>query len=190
MIDFLKEIVGDDLFGQVSSKVTEYNSKNADKPLNAVNLTAGGYVASGKYVDLEKKYNILNTDHTKLKEGKTLDAQLADNYAALQKNYDTLSAEHTQTKRVQSVLGKKVNPQYAEFVAYEAGKLVSDTVDFDKALDGYLVKNPAYKGVSNQQPQQKVSTSPKFGGGTNTESNANAAMNNMLLMASGRKPKE
>ena len=51
-------------------------------------------------------------------------------------------------ERKEQVASAGVNPAYAEFVAFEAGKGVTDGVDFSTALKAYLEKNPQYKVAS------------------------------------------
>ena len=54
-MDFLKSILGDDLFAQVSEKITAYNGDeaNKDKQVKLANLSEGGYVSKDKYTTLE-----------------------------------------------------------------------------------------------------------------------------------------
>jgi len=50
-MEFLKEILGDDLYSQVESKVNSYNSdeKNKNKQVKIVNLSEGNYVGKDKF---------------------------------------------------------------------------------------------------------------------------------------------
>lgn len=58
-MEFLKSILGDELFTQFESKINEYNGNeaNKDKKIKLANLSDGGYVAKGKYTDLETTHN-------------------------------------------------------------------------------------------------------------------------------------
>lgn len=62
-MEFLKNVLGDELYGQVESKVNGFNSdaQNKDKQIKIVNLTDGGYVSLEKYQALETKSNGLET---------------------------------------------------------------------------------------------------------------------------------
>ncbi len=62
-MEFLKDILGDELYGQVETKINGFNSdeKNKEKQLKIVNLTDGGYVSKEKYLSLETKSNGLET---------------------------------------------------------------------------------------------------------------------------------
>lgn len=54
-MEFLKSILGDDLFGQVQEKINAHNGaeENKDKQIKIANLGAGEYVSKGKYTDKE-----------------------------------------------------------------------------------------------------------------------------------------
>ena len=54
-MNFLKEILGEELYSQVESKVNEYNGNeaNKDKQVKIGNLGTGEYVGKGKYVLVE-----------------------------------------------------------------------------------------------------------------------------------------
>jgi len=50
-MEFLKEILGEELYTQVESKISSYNSdeKNKDKQVKLVNLSSGNYVGKEKF---------------------------------------------------------------------------------------------------------------------------------------------
>ena len=54
-MDFLKAILGDDLYSQVETKVNAYNADeaNKDKQVKIGNLASGEYTSTNKYSDLE-----------------------------------------------------------------------------------------------------------------------------------------
>ena len=56
-MDFLKEILGEELFNQVASKVNEYNGNeaNKDKQIKIANLATGEYVGKGKHDALSEQ---------------------------------------------------------------------------------------------------------------------------------------
>lgn len=57
-MDFLKEVIGEELFTEVKSKIDEYNKKIDDKEqqMKLANLGQGKYVSIGKYYSLKKAY--------------------------------------------------------------------------------------------------------------------------------------
>ena len=66
-MNFLKEILGEELYSQVESKVNEYNGNeaNKDKQVKIGNLGTGEYVGKGKYDALQE---LVNGKETELKE--------------------------------------------------------------------------------------------------------------------------
>lgn len=54
-MEFLKEVLGDELFGNLVEKVNAYNADeaNKDKQIKIANLASGEYVGKGKYDNLQ-----------------------------------------------------------------------------------------------------------------------------------------
>lgn len=54
-MEFLKEILGEELYKQFEQAVNAYNGNeaNKDKQIKLANLTEGGYVSKDKYTSLE-----------------------------------------------------------------------------------------------------------------------------------------
>ena len=77
-MEWLKNIVGEDLFKQVETKVNEHNGKveNKDKQVKIVNVNDGEYVSKLKYTTLE---NELNTTKTSLQTANTTIEDLKKN---------------------------------------------------------------------------------------------------------------
>ena len=65
-MEFLKELLGEDLFKQVESKINEHNGSDAnkDKQIKLGNLGSGEYVAKGKYDSEIEKLNTLLSGKT------------------------------------------------------------------------------------------------------------------------------
>ncbi len=65
-MEFLKQILGDDLYSQVESKINSYNSdeKNKDNQVKIVNLSEGNYVGKDKFDAKETELKNLNTQLT------------------------------------------------------------------------------------------------------------------------------
>lgn len=57
-MDFLKEVIGEELFTEVKNKIEEYNKKFSDKEkqMKLADLGQGKYVSIGKYYSLQKAY--------------------------------------------------------------------------------------------------------------------------------------
>ena len=63
-MEFLKEILGDDLYAQVAEKINAYNGNeaNKDKQVKVGNLGTGEYVGKGKYDALQELFNGQKTE--------------------------------------------------------------------------------------------------------------------------------
>lgn len=74
-MEFLKELLGDELFKQLESKVNEHNGNeaNKDKQIKIGNLGTGEYVGKGKYDALQE---LMAGKETELKSANDLIAQL------------------------------------------------------------------------------------------------------------------
>lgn len=78
-MDFLKSILGDDLFSQVESKLNEHNGNEANQnnQIKLANLGGGDYVAKGKHEsELEKLNTLLSGKSTALDQANELIEQL------------------------------------------------------------------------------------------------------------------
>ena len=74
-MEFLKAILGEELFNQVSSKINEHNGNeaNKDKQLKLANLASGEYVGKGKHDALQA---LLDGQKTELEQAKGLIEEL------------------------------------------------------------------------------------------------------------------
>lgn len=76
-MEFLKEILGEDLYEQVKTKVSSYNEKaDKDQKISIVNINNGEYVAKAKYLQLETD---LDNTKTSLNTANTTIADLKKN---------------------------------------------------------------------------------------------------------------
>lgn len=60
-MEFLKEVLGEELFSQTKEKVDAYNQEHKDKPVKIVNLSEGNYVSKEKFEAKETEIASLNT---------------------------------------------------------------------------------------------------------------------------------
>lgn len=104
-MEFLKEILGNDLYEQVKTKVSSYNEKaDKDKKISIVNVNNGEYVAKAKYLQLETDLNntkisldTANTTITDLKKNNGDNADLQAKIANYESEKATLEAKHKET---------------------------------------------------------------------------------------------
>lgn len=104
-MEFLKEILGDDLYEQVKTKVSSYNEKaDKDKKVSIVNVNNGEFVAKARYDQLETDLNntktSLNTANTTiadLKKNNEDNADLQQKIADYENEKANLEAKHKET---------------------------------------------------------------------------------------------
>ena len=75
-MEFLKDILGNDLYTQVETKVNSYNESNKEKQVKVANLSTGEYVSKSKYDALQTD---LNNTKTSLETANTTIADLKKN---------------------------------------------------------------------------------------------------------------
>lgn len=101
-MEFLKEILGEELYKQFESKVNEHNGKpeNKDKQIKIANLGNGEYVGKGKYDALEAEKNNLsgqikdlNSTIETLKNGNKDNQKLQETITDLQSKLDTANKD-------------------------------------------------------------------------------------------------
>lgn len=139
-MDFLKAILGDDLYAQIEQAVNAYNGNeaNKDKQVKIANLATGDYVSKGKYSSLEAENQ---TNATKLTEANNLIAQLQKaakgdealqgQVTAYQTKVQELETELEQTKlenavKVELLSAKATDVDYLTFKLKEKGELALD----------------------------------------------------------------
>lgn len=82
-MEFLKEILGEDLFNQVKNKVSSYNEKaDKDKKISIANVNGGEFIAKAKYdqlkTDLDNTKTSLDTANTTIADLKKNNGDNAD----------------------------------------------------------------------------------------------------------------
>lgn len=96
-MEFLKEILGDDLYETVKTKVSSYNEKaDKDKKISIVNVNNGEFVSKSKYSQLETDLNntktSLDTANTTIADLKKSNGDNADLQTKIA-NYETQIAD-------------------------------------------------------------------------------------------------
>lgn len=126
-MEFLKEILGDELFKQFAEKVNAYNGDeaNKDKQIKLANLTSGEYVGKGKHDALQA---LFDGQKTELEQANGLIAELKKGTKGNEELQGKITGYETQVADLQKQL-KETKKASAIKVA-----LLSE-----KALDvGYL----------------------------------------------------
>lgn len=179
-MEFLKEVLDEELYKQVETAVTTHNAKpeNKDKQMKLADLGSGQYVDKGKYdaavaekENLEGQIKTLNTTIGDLKKNNADNETLQTTIANLQgelKKQQTASEEIVKTYALKEQLSKQgvLDPDY---LIYKAGGL--EKFNFDKegkpigveeAVKPY--KEDATMAHLFKQEQQKPPYNPKNGG--------------------------
>ena len=104
-MDFLKEVLGEELFKQFADKVNAYNGdeSNKDKQIKLANLTAGGYVSKDKYSALETS---LNGKQTELDTANGLIAELKKGTKGNEELQGKITGYETQVADLQKQLAE------------------------------------------------------------------------------------
>lgn len=104
----------------------------------------------------------------------------SEKISELQTNNNTLTNENKYLKSLVKVNESNVKKEFSKFVTSEVMSLISDTVDFDTALNNYKKENPHFFG---DVVIKKVQSSPNLNGGIKNENTTNSIMNDIIRNA-------
>ena len=160
-MDFLKDILGTELFEQVANAVNAYNGDeaNKDKQIKIANLASGKYVDKGKYTALEELLNKKDTDLTdaqKLIEGLKESAGKGEDMAAKIAEFETtIRNQQEELKKAEKESALKIEllsaGAKADDIDYLLFKLGNDS-DFKAELD----ENGKLKGIDDKLKNLKT----------------------------------
>lgn len=102
-MDFLKEILGDELFAQFAEKVNAHNGNeaNKDKQIKLANLASGEYVGKGKHDALQA---LLDGQKTELETANNLIAELKKGTKGNEELQGKIAGYETQVAELQKKL--------------------------------------------------------------------------------------
>lgn len=164
-MEFLKEILGEELYKQLETALNAYNGNeaNKDKQVKLANLASGEYVGKGKYDALDALLKGKETELTtangliaELKKGTKGNEDLQGKITGYETQVAQLQAELEKTKienAIQLALrdAKAVDPDYLAFKLrekYSADELTLDENGKVKGMDDKLA------GLKTQFPAQ------------------------------------
>ncbi len=178
-MEFLKEILGDDLYSQVESKVNSYNSdeKNKNKQVKIVNLSEGNYVGKDKFdtketeiVNLKQQLDNANKQIDDFKEMdidsiKKTAADYKEKFEQVQKEadtkikemqYDSDLTEYMKTLKINDdVHAENLKKMIKEKnLPFENGKLIGG----DDVVNMYKEKYPSVFKAEEDIPNISAST--------------------------------
>ena len=144
-MEFLKELLGDELYAQLEAKINEHNGNeaNKDKLIKIANLGAGEYVGKGKYEALEAMLNGKNTELAtandlieQLKKGTKGNEELQGKITQYESTVNDLQAQLQETKiksaiKVALLSEKAVDVDYLTYKLNEKLKEKGETLELD-----------------------------------------------------------
>ena len=155
-MDFLKDILGEELFKQLQSKINEHNGneENKDKQIKIGNLGTGEYVAKGKYdTEIEKLNNLLSGKDTELnsanilidelKKGTKGNEELQGKITGYEKEVGELKKQLAETK-IKAALKVALLSEKANDIDYLTFKVNEKLKEQGKSLE--LDENENIKG--------------------------------------------
>ena len=172
-MDFLKEILGDELFATVEAKINEHNGNDAnkEKQIKIGNLGSGEYIAKGKHdSELEKLNTLLSSKTTELDTANQLIAGLKkDNKGneEMQTKINTYETEVANLKKelteikIKSAVKVALLAEKANDVDYLAYKINEKYAEQGKSLE--LDENENIKGWENVITELKTQMPNQFG---------------------------
>ncbi len=145
-MEFLKELLGEELYNQVAEKVNAHNGNedNKDKQIKLANLATGEYVGKGKYDALNELLTGKNTELetangliAELKKGTKGNEELQSKIAAYDTQVADLQAQLQETKlksaiKVALMSEKAVDVDYLTFKLNEKLKEKGEALELDE----------------------------------------------------------
>ncbi len=164
-MEFLKEILGEELFNQVATAINTYNGNeaNKDKQVKLANLGSGEYVGKGKYDALNELLKGKETELTtanglieQLKKGTKGNEELQGKITEYEAAVADLKAQLQETKvksaiKVALLSEKAVDVDYLTFKLNEKLKEKGETLELDEndQIKGW---NDKLSGLKTQFP--------------------------------------
>ena len=164
-MEFLKELLGEDLFKQVTTKINEHNGNeaNKDKQIKLANLASGEYVGKLKHDDLNTQLqgkiaelNSANDLIAQLKKGTKDNEGLQGKIAQYETQVAELQSELADTKlksalKVALLSEKAVDVDYLTFKLREKLQEKGETLELDEN-DGIKNWDSQLEGLKTQFP--------------------------------------
>lgn len=150
-MDFLKEILGEELYAQVAEKINAHNGNeaNKDKQIKVANLGGGEYVGKAKYEALQALHN---GKITELETANNLIADLKKSAKGDEALQGKVTAYESQVAQLQEQLKKTQIDSGLKIAFLEAGASDIDYLTFkansgDKPLE--LTEDGKIKGIDD-----------------------------------------
>ena len=173
-MEFLKELLGEELFAQLEAKVNEHNGNeaNKDKQIKIANLGSGEYVGKGKYDALdallkgkEAELTSANGLIAELKKGTKGNEELQGKISGYESQVADLQKQLQETK-LKSAVKVGLLSEHCNDVDYVTYKLMESLKEKGEALE--LDENDNIKGWADKLSGLKTQLPAQFeaaGGG-------------------------
>ena len=192
-MDWLKEILGEELFAKFAERLNAYNGDeaNKDKQIKLANLSTGDYVGKGKYDALETEHNSKVAELTAankmiddFKRANKGNEEMQGKIAAYEKEVADLKAQLA-TAQVESAIkvalleAKATDIDYMTFKLKEDGELKLDDhgkiKGWDEKIASLKTKYPNhFEGSQNKKVETFKLPNNEAGGKTEPTSLADA----------------
>lgn len=170
-MEFLKEILGDELFAQFEATVNAHNAKpeNQDKQVKLADLRTGEYVSNEKYKSLETDNGSLQAKLTEsnglietLKKGTKTDEALQAKIGEYEGKVASLTEENEKLKSESALkvalLDAGAKPTDMDYLLYKAGQNGEIKIGEDGKLTG---QDTLISGLKTSCPSQFVTQQQK-----------------------------
>lgn len=145
-MEFLKEILGEEIFNQISEKINAHNGNeaNKDKQVKLVNLASGEYVGKGKFDSLQEALNgkdaeITNANNliAELKKASKGNEEMQQKFSTYEAENAKLQEELKETKlksaiKVALLSEKAVDVDYLTYKLNEKLKEKGESLELDQ----------------------------------------------------------
>lgn len=171
-MEFLKQVLGEDLYTQIKGKVDEWNAdeKNKDKNIKLANLAGGEYVAKGKFDSLgeqltgkQSEIDAANKLIEELKKSTKGNEDLQTKITGYEGQVAELQKQLAETK-LKSAVKVALLEEHAVDIDYLTYKLQEKMKDKGESLE--LDENDRIKGWNAQLEGLKTQFPTMFTAGT------------------------
>ena len=195
-MEFLKEILGEELYSQLEEKINAYNGneENKDKQIKLDNIATGKYVSQLKYGDLETQLKGKGTELEtanklieELRKSTKSDEELQKKIKEYEGQIEDLQAENAQNKLKYALKdalrnAKAVDTDYLCYVLEKSAKESGESIELDddgnvKGWDDKLKElkvqcpNMFESGESNKHVHENKLPDQNHDGGTTEPKN-------------------
>lgn len=170
-MEFLKTVLGDELFAQFETAVNAHNAKpeNQDKQIKLADLRTGEYVSNEKYKSLETDNSSLQAKLTEsngliktLKKGTKTDEALQGKIGEYESKVTSLTEENEKLKTESALkvalLDAGAKPTDMDYLLYKAGQNGEIKIGEDGKITG---QDTLISGLKTSCPSQFVAQQQK-----------------------------